>query len=426
MKILVISHNSFSTFQSMGKTFCSLFSTFRKEELCQLYIYPTIPDIDACNSYYRVTDKDVLYFFKKLEVYGREIRIDSTSIFDHRLFENRNDESFYKNKKNHSAFRCLARDFLWASTPWFNKSLKEWLRKECITHIFVAPGGYKFIYNIALKCSRFLNVPIVTYVCDEYFFTTSKKRIIDKIKDVLLKCKMKQLMSKTSLIVTISEELKNLYEPYFKKHTKVIMTGTSFPITSVPLSRDSIKELTYMGSIRCNRYMSLCDIGDTLDEINREYNEKYSLNIYSGETDYAILNELKKRKSIKLKGFVSGESFKQVFYSSQCILHVEAFDECSIDCVKNSISTKIADCLGSGILLMAYGPSQIASMQHLIRNNCAVFAGEKNDLKNFLLKIFAMSEKDRSVVINNALATANKYHNTNTNGNELLNAIARI
>lgn len=410
----------------MGKTFCSLFSAFQRRELCQFYIYPTIPDVNACNSYYRITDRDVLHFFKKFKVYGKEIKINPASNLNHKLFENRNDESFYRNKKNRSAFRSLARDFLWTITPWFNGSLREWLRKEQITHIFIAPGGYKFIYNIALKCSRFLNVPIVTYVCDEYFFTSPQKGIVDKIKDILLKRKMKQLMSKTSLIVTISEELKNIYEPYFKKPTKVIMTGTSFPIASVPLQRGTIKELTYMGNIRCNRYISLCDIGDALDEINKEYNKNYSLNIYSGENDEGILNELRKRKSIKLNGFISGDKFRQVFYSAQCLLHVEAFDKKSIDLVKNSISTKIADSLGSGILLLAYGPSQIASMEHLRRNNCAVLVDNKDKLKNTLFKIVSMSESDRSVIISNALATANIYHDANTNGTELLNAIAEI
>ena len=425
MKVLIISHNSFSTSESMGKTFCTLFSSFKKEELCQLYVYPSIPDIDFCESFYRITDKDVLKGVWSRIVKGRVIKKEKiTPNFS--LFENQKDEFLYRNKKNKGSFRIIARDLIWLMSPWFNRALKEWLQKEQITHIFVAPGGYKFIYNIALKCSHFLNVPIVTYVCDEYFFTTSKKRIVDKIKDVLLKHKMKQLMSKTSLIVTISEELKNLYEPYFKKPTKVIMTGTSFPIVSVPLQRETIKELTYMGNIRCNRYISLCDIGDALDEINKEYNKNYLLNIYSGENDEAILNELRKHKSIKLNGFISGDKFRQVFYAAQCLLHVEAFDKKSIDLVKNSISTNIADSLGSGILFVAYGPFQIASMRHLIRNNCAVLVDKKDKLKNTLLKIFSMSECDRSVFISNALATANKYHDTNTNGTELLNAIAEI
>ena len=426
MKVLVISHNSFSTFLSMGKTLCSLFSAFKKEELCQLYIYPSLPDIDYCSSCYRITDKNVINFFKKFKVEGKEILFNSTYNSSHELFENSKDESLYRNKKNHSPIRALARDFFWKITPWFNKSLKEWLVKEKITHIFVAPGGFKFIYDIALKCSKFLNVPIITYLCDEYYFVNNPKGVLNKVKVYLLKRKMEQLLNQTSLIVTISEELKALYEPYFNVKTKVLYTTSSFSISQKPLSRPFIKELTYMGTLRPNREKSLCDIGDALDEINKEQNKSYSLNIYSGEKDIEILNELKKRKSINFKGFVSGDQFKQTFYSAHCLLHVEAFDEKTIDYIKNSISTKIADCLGSGILFAAYGPSQIASMNHLLRNKCAVYTDNKRDLKNMLLKIFSMTEDERSVIINNALATANKYHNTDINGIDLLNAIAKI
>ena len=127
-----------------------------------------------------------------------------------------------------------------------------------------------------------------------------------------------------------------------------------------------------------------------------------------------------------MNGFISGDKFRQFFFSAQSLLHVEAFDKKSIDFVKNSISTKIADSLGSGILLLAYGPSQIASMGHLIRNNCAIYMDKKKDLKNMLLNVFSMTEDERSVIINNALVTANKYHNTNFNGKNLLNEIARV
>lgn len=40
MKVLLLSHNPVTTYNNMGKTFLSLFSAFRPEELCQLYLYP--------------------------------------------------------------------------------------------------------------------------------------------------------------------------------------------------------------------------------------------------------------------------------------------------------------------------------------------------------------------------------------------------
>jgi len=410
MKVLIISHNSFSTFQSMGKTFCTLFSQFKKEELCQLYIYPTIPDVPFCDSFYRITDKDVLKFFRTFRVKGTVIQPEDVNESQHNLFENPKDLSVYRNKKNKTVFRTLARDFLWQITPWFNASLKKWLREQNITHIFVSPGGYKFVYDIALKCAKFLNAPIVTYVCDEYFFVDKRTRIIEKIQDYLFKKKMSQLMKKTSTIVTISEEMKNLYEPFFNRPTEVVMTGSSFPITESPKEINEIKELTYMGNLSCNRYVSLCEIGDALDEINQKNNESYILKIYTGEKNLAILDELAKRKSIKMMGFITGEEFNLVFHSAQCLLHVEAFDEKSIDYVKNSISTKIADSLGSGIPLLAYGPSNIASIRHLMRNNSAFCIDNKNVLKESLLFYLKMPIVNRTQIVKNALIAARKFH----------------
>lgn len=70
---MVISHNCFSTFQSMGKTLAGLFGAFDKEDLCQLYLYPTYPNIDMCNSYFRITDSEVLESIFSREKCGKVI-----------------------------------------------------------------------------------------------------------------------------------------------------------------------------------------------------------------------------------------------------------------------------------------------------------------------------------------------------------------
>lgn len=84
MKLLIISHNPMSTYNNMGRTLCGLFNRFSKEELCQLYIYPSVPDVDRCGSYYRITDKDVLKSYFLLKVKGNEIYPD---LENHNLFD---------------------------------------------------------------------------------------------------------------------------------------------------------------------------------------------------------------------------------------------------------------------------------------------------------------------------------------------------
>ena len=60
MKVLIMSHNPITDYNSMGKTFLGLFSAFSEDELCQFYVYPTLPNIKVCESYYRMTDREAL------------------------------------------------------------------------------------------------------------------------------------------------------------------------------------------------------------------------------------------------------------------------------------------------------------------------------------------------------------------------------
>ena len=417
MKVLLISHNSISTYQNMGKTFLSLFNCFQKEELCQLYIYPSIPDVEKCESYYRISDREALKScFGKRKI-GRVIATEEILTAKRRLFENERDEMFYRNPKNQKAFRSLLRDDIWKYSHWYNKNLGGWIEKEQPTCIFVAPGTGKFLYNIAIKLSKKYNLPIVSYICDDYYFVKPKRGFLEKIFSKRLKLKIEELFSRTEYIVAISKEISAAYAEKFHLPSITIMTGSNYPIRQNIVQSESIASLTYMGNIRCNRFHSLAEIGAMLDEINAELSTDYTLRIYTAEKNEEILKCLEKYSSVKLNEFVAGEEFDEIFHSANMLLHVEAFDEESIDRVKYSVSTKIADSLGSGICLFAYGPACVSSMKHLIENDCAICAVSKDELKEKLLLAFRNREL-REEKARNALITAQKYHNQDVTSRE--------
>ena len=169
MKILLLSHNPIATSNNMGKTFLSLFGAFSNDEICQFYIYPSVPDTDKCSSYFRLTDKNVLKSAVVFPAQGTGVCPQENQ---HRLFENAIDEKVYGNPKNKRPFRMLARDLMWKLSRWNTRALNEWIQGQKPTHIFVAPGTAKFIYDIALKISRRYSLPIITYICDDYYFVT--------------------------------------------------------------------------------------------------------------------------------------------------------------------------------------------------------------------------------------------------------------
>ena len=122
--------------------------------------------------------------------------------------------------------------------------------------------------------------------------------------------------------------------------------------------------------------------------------------------------------SIELCGFVTGAAFAETLRKAPLLLHTESFDEENIDKVRNSVSTKIADSLASGIPFLAYGPEAVSSMKHLIRHECALTAVSAQELKKMLLKAFTDGEARRAVV-KNALQTAKKFHDSVENSRAL-------
>lgn len=425
MKILIISHNPMTTHQNMGKTFLGLFSSFSKEELCQLYVYPSLPDIQKCSSYFRITDKDVLKSYYRFKVNGTEIKDSQIDETKHELFENKQDVALYRNRKNKSPSRMLLRDIMWKCSRWYNKSLVSWIKEQKPTHIFVAPGAAKFLYDIALKISKKFNLPIVTYICDEYYFVKDKKGVLSKIQQRLLKKKIECLMQHTSHIITICDELKECYGKTFKIPAETVMTGSNYEITQVPVFKESVTSITYMGNIRYNRYISLAQIGKAIDELNAEHDTDFHLEIYTAEQDEDILKTFEGIKSIRLCGFISGKEFNEKIHSADILLHTEAFDEISINSVKNSISTKIADSLGSGVCFFAYGPDRVASMRYLIDNKCAIICTDEENLKDALKKVFYDRELRNTTVLS-ALETARKNHDISVVGEHVYKIFEKV
>lgn len=394
----------------MGKTLLSLFSDFDKEELCQLYVHPATPDIVTCNSYYRVTDREILKSLYSFKSAGR--KLEEWEVVAER--NSSNISVMQRNPNNDRPSRRLLRDIMWKMSHWYTKALRTWLDEEQPTCIFLAPGYAKFIYDIALKIADEYKLPIISYICDDYYFVKKPKGFLGRVQLGSLQKKTKKLLQNTSHLITISDEIRDKYLQNFKVSATTVMTGTNYKIEENVNVCQTPTTISYFGNVGYNRYISLAEIGKALDKINSEMSTKYKLKLYTNEGSTKILQVLGNVESVELQGFVLGEEFDKAFHSAELLLHVEAFDEECIDIVKHSISTKIADSLGSGIPLVAYGPDCVSSMKHLIRNDCALRIHDKEKLEAVLHKVFS-DENERTRIAMNGLVTARQYHDCGRN-----------
>ena len=178
---------------------------------------------------------------------------------------------------------------MWRWAKWYNKRLIEWVREQQPTHIFLVPGTSKFIYDIANKIAKQFNLPIISYICDDYYFVKDSSSFLGRIQQKQLKKKIKMLMHNTSQVITICDELKEAYSTYFQVNALTIMTGSSYEIAKGPKQGQNVQDIVYMGNIRCNRFYSLVEVGKEIDDINEEYQTNFQLKIYTIEKDKEIL-----------------------------------------------------------------------------------------------------------------------------------------
>ena len=421
MKVLVISHNVFSMTSSMGKTLVNFFDDVACENIAQLYFHKQIPTTDICARYYRITDFDIVK--KKKGMIGDIFTSDDVKkgLASERVDTGR-EVSVYQLGKKRKPYMYIGRNLIWSSKKWHNKKLFDWIDDFNPDIIFFASGDYVFSYKIAMCIAEYKNIPIVTYVCDDYYFS-SRKSISPfyYINKMQYKATLKKLFKKHKNAIAICDKITTDYSKEFNINCKTIMTSSSLNAFE-PKSTDSDVAVSYLGNMGYSRHLQLIEIGKMLKEIS---DGKLFIDVYTGETRPKIIEQLNEENGIRFHGSVSYDRVIEVMKNSDILVHTESFDKVSRDKVKYSVSTKIADTLTCGRCLFAYGPADVASVEYLIENDCACVAVSKSELKDKLSDIL-FNEASRNRYTNNALKLAEKNHDIIENGKLFRRIVEKI
>lgn len=368
MKVLIISGNPFSKYLNNGKTYEAIFSSFEKKEICQLFVRPvdlSLIDFDYCNSYYCISDWDIInkLTFKQKEC-GKIITKDNAiSLKDQNLYYNK---VHAKSGLSKSGLLGIARDVVWSTGVWKNKQLKQWLDAEAPDVIFVDGGGDCYIYSICLYIHKYLNIPIVYYVTDDYLLYIERKSICQFIHHYFLNNIIRTIVKKSILCYAIGEIMAREYTNFFKKEFEFIMNSVDIlPFSPKEMRKSNKLTISYFGSLGLNRGNMIVRIGELL-------HGKFNINVYS----FAIADSLLEKfheLGINYAGSVKDKEFEDAIKQSDFLLHVESDKEQDRKFTKLAISTKIPEYLMHSRLIIAYGPPEIASIKLIKDNNIGLY-----------------------------------------------------
>lgn len=367
-RILIIANTSLSSTRNEGKTIASFFQGYPKNKIRQLYFNNEYPDTDVCQSYYRVTDFDIIRSFRKTAI-GMVLEV--TNVQQELPDDDRVPNVHFWKILKIDLIRLL-RELAWRIGKWKTNQLVNWLDDFAPELVFFCAGDSGFAYRINDYVVTRYKCRSVVYLTDDYILPRHTISPFWWIRRYYIYEKMKVAIRNCDQFLTISDKMRNIYRDIFKKDSIVALNipqKRTFKLRPMGgASHNDNIVLVYAGGLHYKRYKTLRLLALAIRKFNLspEVERKAQLRIYCNQKPTE-----RERRAIELQGAsnycgaLSSEELSDVLARSDILVHVESFDYNSIDKTRLSVSTKISEYMSLGKPILAIGPENIASMEVL-------------------------------------------------------------
>ena len=362
---------------NLGKTLQTLFSSCDPDGLAQLYFNIETPNIDACATYWQVTEYALIKSI--LGVISNKCGHRTYPDFSRKQPEKMPDGL---KRKARSFSMMLGREALWRLSHWKNKNFLFWADDFQPEHIFaILSDSGERADTVRWLANRY-HCPVTLFVTDDYYHDETNSSVW--LRKAFFRDKQKRIERMATQccdrVIGCSEVAAQEFGELFHVPYETIFTPSRKDLLALPLREQKSRTCVtfrYFGNLGLERWRSLKLLGETIRKINVAAGKKRAfLEVYSPFTDESITNELNIENGAAFMGFVSGDTFTELLASADVAVHVESFLPDMIRRTRLSISTKIADYLGAGKCILAIGPKEVASMQHISGVAETVYAPE--------------------------------------------------
>lgn len=347
MKILIVSHNSFSQTHNNGKTLSAIFSAFKKEELCQLYFTPIgKPDYERCENYYLISDKDAIRsIFIRSHCGTSTIKTnESINVVSNRIKPNNVTK--------------VIRTAVWLFSSWYHGGLGKWIAKQNPDIIFYVGGDGIFSHRIAVSLSKKLTLPLVSYFTDDYVINPPTN-----FYNRLLKHYYKKTIRCSSLLYAIGGQMALSYSNYYNRPFLPIMNIVTIPaVEPVYNPQPDLLRINYFGGLHLGRAEEILKFVIFLqEEVSPFLKKDVEVGVYTFSN---LPQELKmdyELHGIRLHKALVGSELEYAMCETDLFLHVESIEPNFKYLTLLSVSTKIPEYMSKNRPIIAFGPKEVAS-----------------------------------------------------------------
>lgn len=413
MRILIISNSEWDSSNSFGSTFDNFFEGIKDVEIANIYCREGTPKTTICKRFLKLSDKELVKGLLTRKYDPCKPVQPSTTQEPDATKGNSSLKAFLKQKRWATIF--VVREILWSLSNYKKQNFYNFVEEFSPDLIFLPTYSYAYINKMALHLQKKYNLPMVSYMSDDEY---SLRRL--RISPVYWLLRLyqnkwvKRGLKASKIVYVISELQKSDCKKELDLDCKILTKSADFSVA--PLLKEQYNtplKLVYTGNLGNNRYKTLGLIAQALKELNTP-TTRAILDIYTATPITKKMDELLNLEgSCSIKGQISAEEVTKVQEQADILVHVEGFDLKNRLEVRQSFSTKIIDYFKTARPILAVGPKDVASIQHLINNNCAIYASNKKELV-LKLKYFIDNKDELTQVVQNAYACGKRYHNKKT------------
>lgn len=361
-----------------------IFDSWSSDCLAQIFFQDEIPESKKFHNFYRIRDIDIIKSFGSNESAVGGVVSPRLVVVDHHVEKSDIYKRLVGFAKKFTRLKNIVREFLYKKNRWNSLELESWLKKFSPDAIFLVPSSYNFTYDVALAISDNLNIPIYVYYTDDY--------LGDDIAKVSNSYKKKALrtMKLSSGRFVIGEEMARVYYHRYGFDFNILINPVHIDKPIFPVEDISSKgfiNIVYAGGLTLGRYRSLISFAKLLSCVEICLNKKITLKVCSGDAPTQEQTEVFIAHNIDFLGRLNSVEVDELYECADFLLHVESHLEKYVKMTRLSVSTKIPECLSSGIALIAYGPPEIASMKLIYEHDIGFYIDSRAGISDSTMKL---------------------------------------
>lgn len=374
-RVLVISYLALMAATPNGRTMQSLVQGIPSENI-SLFTVAGTPDPGSCAAAYKVTNRDALQSLLTLSEKGGIINLESASQSEEIVKDTRQGEK--------KAWKYLMREMVWKPGRWNGPELKKWLRAQkpdCIIYMYGDGAG---LQDFAVFASKYLNVPLIVYSCENYCFKGynyldhKDHSLPFEIYHRMSTSATKKLFKQASALISNSDALGKLYnDTYSIKEVRTVMMSSDMEFVESFKVRDiENTKVVYLGTLGRHRANALVLVAKALGKID----SRLKIDVYGKTNNQDILKSFEDSPNINYRGFVSYSMVRQIILDASLTINATCCDAQTATNKKYGFTTKFADSLACGTPFMLYAPSEMVETQFALEHKCAFVATEPGKL----------------------------------------------